>query len=157
MKAIPFWVGAVAAGILLMQSAPGAAPSGRFRITALKKTVARDQSETQGLPRGSTQLEEKKIIYRFEIQNQSTEFSQQELKVRWIVMVEGADGRSFPATPGEKTAVFPLGRAVTVETDAISLAERTWRGLAGRTAETGQVIEGYGLHVVGERAIPPRA
>ena len=146
MKATTFWVGALAAAILV-QAAPAAAPSGAFRVSALKKTVARDQSETQGLPRGSTQLEEKQVIYRFEIQNQSTDFSQQDLNVRWVVMLEGADGRSFQADPGGKTTALPFGRPVVLETEPIALAERTWRGLAGRTVETGQIIEGYGLQI----------
>ena len=146
MKTFSFWVGALAAAVLV-QAAPAAAPAGPFRVSALKKTVARDQSETQGLPRGSTQLEEKQVVYRFEIQNQSTDHSQQDLDVRWVIMLEGADGRSFQSAPDGKTTVLPFGRPVILETEPIALAERTWRGLAGRTVETGQVIEGYGLQI----------
>lgn len=148
MKAIPFWVGAITAGILLMQPAAGAAPSGQFKISALKKTVAKDQSATQELPRGTTRLEEKKIVYQFEIQNQSTEYSQQDLKVRWIFMLERADGRSFQTALGEKSTVLPFGRPVKLETEAIPLSERTWQGAGGRTAELGQVIQGYGLQIL---------
>lgn len=142
------WLIGVAAVWVLAQTGMAAAPSGPFRISALKKTVAKDQSEAQGLPHGSTRLEEKKIVYQFEIQNQSTEFSQQDLKVRWVVMLERADGRSVQTAPGEKTTVLPFGRPVVVETEAISLTERTFQGVGGRTAETGQVIEGYGLQIL---------
>lgn len=138
----------LAAVLTLAQTAMAAPPSGPFRISALEKTVAKDKSEAQELPRGSTRLEEKKIVYRFEIQNQSTEFSQQDLKVRWVVMLERADGRSIQAAPGETTTVLPFGRPVVVETDVISLTERTWQGVGGRSGELGQVLRGYGLQIL---------
>lgn len=138
----------LAAVLVLAQAAMAAPPSGPFRISALKKTVAKDKSEAQELPRGSTRLEEKKIVYQFEIQNQSTEFSQQDLNVRWVVMLERADGRSIQTAPGEKTTVLPFGRPVVVETDVLSLTERTWQGVGGRSGELGQVIQGYGLQIL---------
>jgi hypothetical protein len=133
---------------VLAQAGMAASPAGQFKISALKKTVAKDQSATQELPRGTTRMEEKKIVYQFEVQNQSTEYSQQDLKVRWVVMMEGAEGRSYQDAPGDKTTVLPFGRAVTLETAPITVAERTWRGMAGRTAEMSQVIEGYGLQIL---------
>lgn len=142
------WMMVVAGVLVLAQTGMAAAASGQFKVSALKKTVAKDQSEAQGLPHGSTRLEEKKIVYQFEIQNQSTEFSKQDLNVRWVVMLERADGRSIQTAPGGKTTVLPFGRPVTVETEAISLTERTWQGVGGQTAETGQVIEGYGLQIL---------
>lgn len=141
------WVVGMAAVLVLAQAVLANPPAGRFKISALKKTVARDKSETQQLPRGTTRMEEKKIVYQFEIQNQSTDHSQQELKVRWVVMLEGAEGRAYQDAAGGTTTNLPFGRAVTLETAPITLAERTWRGAQGRTAELSQVIKGYGLQI----------
>ena len=146
MKTAQLAAGA-AAVLILAQAALTAPPAGQFKVSALKKTVAKDKSETQQLPRGTTRMEEKKIVYQFEIQNQSTAYSQEELKVRWIVMLEGSEGRSYQDAAGEKATVLPFGRAVTLETAPITLAERTWQGARGRTAGVGQVIQGYGLQI----------
>jgi len=142
------WMMGVAMVLLMAQAGWAAAASSPFKISAQKKTVSKTKSETQQRPRGSTRLEETKVVYQFEIKNQSTEFSQQDLKVRWVVMVEKVNGRSFQAPGGETTTVLPFARAVTVETDPIPLSERTWQGAAGRrSGETGQVIKGYGLQI----------
>ena len=147
MSTRQWMVGAVVVSILA-QAVLAATPAGQFKVSALKKTVAKDKSESQQLPRGTTRMEEKKVIYQFEIQNQSTAYSQEELKVRWIVMLEGSEGRAYQDAAGEKATVLPFGRPVTLETAPITLAERTWQGAQGRTAELGQVIKGYGLQIL---------
>ena len=138
----------LAAVYILAQGAAAAPASGAFKVSALKKTVARDKSAAQELPRGTTRMEEKKVIYQFEIQNQSTDHAQEALKVRWVVMMEGAEGRSYQDAPGETNTVLPFGRTVTLETAPLTVAERTWRGMAGRTAEMSQVVVGFGLQIL---------
>ena len=146
MKTRPWAVWAAVFSILV--PAGLAAPlAGQFKISALKKTVAKDESATQQLPRGTTRMEEKKVVYRFEIQNQSTAHAQKNLKVRWIVMLEGSEGRDYQEPLGETTTNLPFGRPVTLETAPITLAERQWQGAQGRTAELSQVIKGYGLQI----------
>lgn len=144
MKTRQMMTGA-AVGLILAQTAWGGHP---FKVSARKMTVSKDQSAVQQLPRGTTRLEEKEIVYEFEIKNQSTEYADQELYVRWMVVLERANGRSFQTPPGEKTTTLPFGRAVTVETSPIPLSERTWQRAAGPSGTTGQILKGYGLQIL---------
>ena len=146
MRTMQWLVGAVLVSILA-QAGLAATPTGQFKVSALKKTVAKDKTETQQLPRGTTRMENKKVVYQFEIQNQSTDYSQQDLKVRWVVKMEGAEGRAYQDAAGEITTNLPFGRPVTLETAPISVAERTWQGAGGRSGELSQVIKGYGLQI----------
>jgi len=141
------WILGMAMVLVLAQAGWAATTSGSFKITAQKKTISKNKSKTQQLRRGSTRLEQSEIVYQFEIKNQSTEYSQQDLNVRWAVMVEKANGRTFQLPPGEKTTVLPFSREVTVETDSIPLSERTWSGARGQASETGAIIKGYGLQI----------
>ena len=128
--------------------ATGAAAA-RFDISARQKTVSKEETATQELPRGSTHMEVRKMVYLFEIRNESTDYSQDELTVRWAVMMEASDGRPYPGPRGETATILPFGRTVTLETDVIPVAERQWQGAAGRrNAEIGQVIRGYGLQIL---------
>lgn len=147
MKKIQWMLG-VAAFLVMAEAGAAAISSSPFKVSASKKTVSKTKSETQQLPRGSTRMEQKEIVYQFEIKNQSTDYSQQDLVVRWVVMMERPNGKSYQTPSGEKTTVLPFGRPVTVETDPVSLSERTWQGASGRTADSGQVIQGYGLQIL---------
>ena len=147
MKTIKLLTG-ICFALALTISALAAGPAGQFKISAQKKTIDKDKSASQELPRGSTRLEQKKIVYQFEIRNQSTAYADHELKVRWVVLLEGALGRTRMVAPGEKMVVLPFGRPVVVETDEILQSERTWEGPAGRSGEVGETIRGYGLQIL---------
>lgn len=61
------WMMGVAMVLLMAQAGWATLASSQFKISAQKKTVAKNKSETQQLPRGSTHLEESKVVYQFEI------------------------------------------------------------------------------------------
>lgn len=117
----------VLGGWLALLVAPGLLDGAPLRVKVTETTLQKRQSQTQNLPRGKSQLEEKKVACRFEIQPpiaaQGTS-----LTFEWTVLVEDAGGQLQRGTDGHQKVTFSNALPVVVESAPVILAERTWRG-----------------------------
>lgn len=137
---------ASAALALLLLPALAAAVD-RFNITATRKTVSQSKGTEQDLPRGKSRSVEKDVVYRFDIQCLAAQ-APGSASAEWMVVVEGAGGRFFPGTMGQKGVELAPGRPATIETEPITLVGREWRGgpSPGTVEDT---IAGYGIRLLG--------
>jgi hypothetical protein len=115
-------------------------------IKATAKTVDQTKGTEQDLPRGKSRSVEKHILYKFDLQSLSTQ-GPTEFSVEWMVLVEKAEGRTQPATMGQKSLAIPFGQTASFETESFMLLGREFRsGPNPGTIE--DTIAGYGIRVM---------
>ncbi|HOW96425.1 MAG TPA: hypothetical protein P5567_12085 [Kiritimatiellia bacterium] len=133
-------------GLILGLLASVACARDNIEITATKKTLDARKGNEQDLWRGTSRSVEKQICYSIELKNWSPA-TPTDVKVEWLILVEGAGGRLFPGTFGSKSISLALGQPVVVETEAFKLEGREWTGsLNPGTVEDD--IAGYGIRVL---------
>lgn len=133
---------AVAACMLIVSPAM----ADNIEIKATKKKVDSHRGSQQQLPRGSTRYSEDHVLYEFSVKARSVKVPSM-VKVQWMLLVEGADGRVSPGTRGEKEVDLKLNKAVKIESDTVTLRQREWthRGGAGEIEDE---LYGYGIRVL---------
>jgi hypothetical protein len=115
-------------------------------IKATAKTVNQTKGAEQDLPRGKSRSVEKNMIYKFDLQRLSTQ-GPAEFSVEWMVLIEKAEGRTQPATMGQKSLAIPFGQTASFETESFMLLGRERRsGPNPGTVE--DTIAGYGIRVM---------
>ena len=97
------------------------------KVKISKVTLAKRQSQARDLPRGSSQMEEKQVGIRFELQ-QSGAAPGSSLRFEWTALVEAPSGRLEPGADGVQPVVFSNALPVVIESAPVMLQERTWRG-----------------------------
>jgi hypothetical protein len=115
-------------------------------IKATAKTVTQTKGSEQDLPRGKSRAFEKHMLYKFDLQSLSTQGAT-EFSVEWIVLIEKAEGRTLPATMGQKSLAIPFGQTVSFETESFILLGREWRG-GPNPGTVEDTIAGYGIRVL---------
>ncbi len=138
--------------ILMTATVASAAALDKVRISGTKKTLDRQESSVQSLPRGQTSLTRKQVAYTFSLQRMASDVSETSTVV-WVLIKEQKDGRLVEAARGESEMALPLGREVTLESTPVELEERDW----SRPREAGSVssqLAGYGLRVLNARGEP---
>lgn len=115
-------------------------------IKATAKTVNQTKGTEQDLPRGKSRSVEKNMMYKFDLQRLSTQGSD-ELSVEWMVLIEKAEGRTQPATMGQKSLAIPFGQSASFETESFMLLGREWRG-GPNPGTVEDTIAGYGIRVM---------
>ena len=121
----------------------------KVRISGTKKTLDKQESSVQSLPRGQTSLTRKQVAYTFSLQRMASDVSETSTVV-WVLIKEQKDGRLVEAARGESEVAMPLGREVLLESTPVELEERDW----SRPREAGSVssqLAGYGLRVLNAR------
>jgi hypothetical protein len=117
-------------------------------IKATAKTVSQSKGAEQDLPRGKSRSFEKHMMYKFDLQRLSTQ-GPTEFSVEWMVLIEKSEGRTQPATMGQKSLAIPFGQTATIETESFLLLGREFRsGPNPGTVEDS--IAGYGIRVMAE-------
>lgn len=115
-------------------------------ITATKKTLDERKGGEQDLWRGTSRSLEKTIYYDIEITVWSPAVPL-DVKVEWLILIEGAGGRLFPGTFGEKSIGLALGQPLTMPTEPVKLEGREWTG--GPNPGTVQDrVAGYAVRVL---------
>lgn len=119
------------------------------RISVSQKTGARHRGSIQTLPRGTAQ--QKTTEKYFEISLQRTRPDAPEaVTVEHLTVIEGAKGKLRAGKKVEESAILPLGRAVKIETEPVSLSTVKWSGGprgTGGAGETGESVYGYIVRV----------
>lgn len=115
-------------------------------IKATAKTVDQTKGTEQDLPRGKSRSVEKRMIYKFDLQRLSTQ-GPNEFSVEWMVLIEKAEGRTQPATMGQKNLTVPFGQTASFETESFILLGREWRG-GPNPGTVEDTIAGYGIRVM---------
>ena len=134
---------------VLFAAVQPAAALDKVRISATKKTLDKRESDSKKLPRGSTSLTEKQVIYTFSLQRMTPDVPETPT-VSWIVMKERMDGRLVEAARGEAVVNLPLGRLVTTESSPVQLDEREWIGRK-HAGSVSSELAGYGLRVLNSK------
>ena len=117
-------------------------------IKATAKTVTQSKGTEQDLPRGKSRAFEKHLIYTFDLQSLLTQGPTQ-FSVEWMVLIEKAEGRTQPATMGQKSLTIPFGQSTSFETESFILLGREWRG-GPNPGTVEDTIAGYGIRVTAE-------
>ena len=115
-------------------------------IKATAKTVSQTKGAEQDLPRGKSRSVEKHMLYKFDFQRLSTQGAA-EFSVEWMVLIEKAEGRTQPATMGQKSLAIPFGQSASLETEPFMLLGREWRG-GPNPGTVEDTIAGYGIRVM---------
>ena len=121
----------------------GTASALDFKISATRKTASRRLGSQQQLPKQSTRLVSKEVFYRFDITRISTQMPER-LTVEWVIIKEQANGQLGYGNHGSIDKTFPFGQEISIESDAIELAERQF----SRGGSVEQDIEGYALRIL---------
>ena len=117
-------------------------------IKATQKKVDQTKGAEQDLPRGKSRSVEKRVIYKFEFQRLSTQ-GPGEFSVEWMVLIEKAEGRTQPATMGQKAVEISFGQSASIETEPFLLLGREWRG-GPNPGTVEDTIAGYGVRVLAQ-------
>ena len=117
-------------------------------IKATAKTVSQSKGAEQDLPRGKSRAFEKHMIYKFDLQSLLT-VGPTQFSVEWMVLIEKAEGRTQPATMGQKSLAIPFGQSASFETESFMLLGREWRG-GPNPGTVEDSIAGYGVRVMAE-------
>ena len=115
-------------------------------IKATAKTVSQSKGTEQDLPRGKSRAFEKHMIYKFDLQRMSTQGAD-EFAVEWMVMIEKSEGRTQPATMGQKSLTISFGQSASLETEKFMLLGREFRG-GPNPGTIEDKIAGYGIRVM---------
>ena len=115
-------------------------------IKATTKTVSQSKGAEQDLPRGKSRAFEKQLIYKFDLQSLLTQGPTQ-FSVEWMVLIEKAEGRTQPATMGQKSLAIPFGQSASFETEPFMLLGREFRG-GPNPGTIEDSIAGYGVRVM---------
>lgn len=115
-------------------------------VKATAKTVSQSKGAEQDLPRGKSRAFEKHMIYKFDLQNLSTQ-GPAEFAVEWMVLIEKSEGRTQPATMGQKSLTIPFGQSASLETEKFMLLGREFRG-GPNPGTIEDKISGYGIRVM---------
>ena len=134
--------------ICIAMSCAYAQAAENITIKATAKTVSQSKGAEQDLPRGKSRSFEKNMIYKFDLQRLSTQ-GPTEFAVEWMVLIEKAEGRTQPATMGQKSLAIPFGQSASFETESFMLLGREWRG-GPNPGTVEDTIAGYGIRVMAE-------
>ena len=115
-------------------------------IKATAKTVSQSKGAEQDLPRGKSRAFEKHMIYKFDLQRLSTQGSS-DFAVEWMILIEKSEGRTQPATMGQKSLAIPFGQSASIETESFMLLGREFRG-GPNPGTIEDTIAGYGIRVM---------
>ncbi len=116
--------GALTAGSLAM-AAPGTIE--KVKISVTRKTGERRTSSPQGGARRVAQSKDTETYFVIQLQRMTPD-TPEEVKVEYLAVIEGALGNLHPDLRGEETVKLPLGRAVELETESITLKTVSWNG-----------------------------
>jgi hypothetical protein len=132
---------------VVLVSAVSSAQAVTFSVQARKDTVTRRSSDSQKLPRGSTQLNVQNLRYLFTVKRTSLQ-APDEVTVAWMVLIEHPDGSLAVGTQGHETYDPQKERSHEVATDAFELKEREWDRRGGRkSGSLSSSVFGYGVRI----------
>ena len=138
--------GALAAGSLAI-AATGTIE--KVKISVTQKTGDRRKSSAQARVRKVTQSKETETYFTIELQRMTPD-TPDEVAVEYLAVIEDARGRLRPDLKGEETVKLPLGRAMEIETESVTLKTVEWTGgtrAAPRGGAAGESVYGYIVRV----------
>jgi len=138
--------------VAAVTAARAAAPSGpeKVRVTATRKTAASRSGPHQNLPEVSGRVEQDDVYYRFEIKRLAPDVGEN-LRVSYMVVVQGALGNLRPAAVKEEEVVLSGLKPAVVETDPVTLQRLQWNRSGVGTGELREQVYGWAIRVTDEK------
>lgn len=118
----------------------------KLRVSATRKTVASRQGPTQQLPQVSGRVDENEVVYRFEIQRVTPDVPEN-LRVWYLVVVQGALGNLRAGTMKEEEIVISGPRPVTLETEPVTLRRIEWNRGGPGSGELREKAYGWAIRI----------
>ncbi len=139
----------LAAALILWLAAEPARPASqpeKLRVSATRKTVASRQGPRQQLPHASGRVDENEVVYRFEIQRVTPDVPD-DLRVRYLVVIQGALGNLRAGTMKEEELVLSGSRPVTFETEPVTLRRVEWNRTGPGSGELRETAYGWAIRI----------
>ncbi len=146
--------------VMVTIAPPNVARGAAIRISAVRKTASYHKSSQQDLPRGPSRAVEKRVYYRFTLLPQTPDAAGY-VNIRWVIMIEGIDGRIRPAEYGESNLHLEFAKPAEFKTRTVTLRGREWSGgknpgmVAQKTAGYGLIIHNEHGGIIAEKYDPP--
>lgn len=139
----------LAAALILWLAGEPARPASqpeKLRVSATRKTVASRQGPTQQLPHASGRVDENEVVYRFEIQRVTLDVPD-DLRVRYLVVIQGALGNLRAGAMKEEELVLSGSRPVTFETEPVTLRRVEWNRGGPGSGELRETAYGWAIRI----------
>jgi len=142
------WLLIVAVGWSVARGMPssGAEPA-KLRVSVTRKTVVDRKGGEQRLPGARGRMNTQEVVYRFEFAKAAPDVPD-ELRVTYMVVVQGWRGELKPGAVKEEELVFERGRPAVVESEPVQLNVLEWnvpRG--GGSGELRDRVYGWAVRV----------